>query len=189
MKIFSNFDTNYKTTTVAKYIEEYGSDNILVVQRSKLFAWLYVRVPCIVYTIVAALIIYAMWVWLSIEIINRFVVIIVIVSWISLMIPVVKKYIDYKLDFGIVTPKWLFLYNQTGILNRNMKSLNVQNIRSIIVDQSWLLYSLCNNGKITILSEWWDNDLGEAKMSYVHNPEAKRERIKQIFSRSQITNY
>jgi hypothetical protein len=105
MKIFSNFDTNYKTTTVAKYIEEYGSDNILVVQRSKLFAWLYVRVPSIVYTIVAALIIYAMWVWLSIEIINRFVVIIVIISWISLMIPVVKKYIDYTLDFGIVTPK------------------------------------------------------------------------------------
>ncbi len=189
MKIFSNFDTNYKKTTVAKHIEEYGSENVLVIQRSKLFVWLYVRIPAIAYTVIAACIIYAVWAWLNVAVINRFVAIITVFGWIALMIPVIKRYIDYKLDFGIVTPKWLFLYNQTGILNRNTKSLNVQNIRSIIVDQSGLLYSLCNNGKIDILSEWSENELGEAKMNYVHNPEAKRERIKQIFSRSQITNY
>lgn len=189
MKIFSNFDTNYKRKTIAKHVEEYGSDNVLVIQRSKLFVWLHVRIPAIVYTLVAAIIVYAVWAWLRVAVINRFVVTIVIVSWIGLMIPVIKKYIDYKLDFGIVTPKWMSLYNQTGILNRNTKSLNVENIRSIIVDQYWLLHSLCNNGNISILSEWSENELGEAKMNYVYRPEAKRERIKQIFSRSQITNY
>ena len=105
MKIFSNFDTNYKRKTIAKHIEEYGSDNVLVIQRSKLFVWLHVRFPAIVYTLVATIIVYAVWAWLRVAVINRFVVIIVIVSWIGLMIPVIKKYIDYKLDFGIVTPK------------------------------------------------------------------------------------
>ena len=189
MKIFSNFDTNSKRIAVGKCIEEYGSDNTLVIQRSRLFVWLYVRIPTIVYTTISALIIYTAWVWSSMTVINRFVVIIVALSWFALMMPVTKKYIDYKLDFGIFTPKWLFLYNQTGILNRNMKSLNVQNIRSIVVEQSGLLYSLCNNGNIFILSEWSEVDFGEARMRYVHDPEAKRERIKQIFSRSQITNY
>lgn len=105
MKLFSNFDTNYKRTTITKYIEEYGSDNILVIQRSKLFVWLYVRIPAIAYTAISSLIIYGVWALLNVAIINRFVFIIVTFSWIALMVPVIKKYIDYRLDFGVVTPK------------------------------------------------------------------------------------
>jgi hypothetical protein len=105
------------------------------------------------------------------------------------MFPVIKKYIDFKLDFGIITPKWVFSYNQTGILRRNMTSLNVQNIRSIVVNKAWLIYSIFNNGEILVLSEGSDNNKWEAKFNYVNNPELKRKKMKQIFSKSNIWNY
>ncbi len=126
---------------------------------------------------------------MDVSFMRRFIVVIVFLAWAVSLLPVMKKYIDYKLDFTIVTPKWVFLFNQTGILNRNMTSLNVNNIRSIVVNKSWLIYSIFNNGDIRILSEWSDNELWEVQMKYVNNPEMKRAKIKQIFSRTNITNY
>jgi hypothetical protein len=189
MKIFSNFDSNYKRKIVASYVEEYWSENILVINRSKLFAWLYIYIPIIVYTITAGLIIYAVLKRVDMSLIRRTIWLIVVGSWIFSMFPIIKKYIDFKLDFWVITPKWVFSYNQRGILSRNMTSLNVQNIRSIIVNRAWLLYSIFNNGEIIVLSEGSDNNKGEAVFNYVHNPEVKRQRMKQIFAKTNISNY
>jgi uncharacterized membrane protein YdbT with pleckstrin-like domain len=189
MRIFSNFDTNHKRTVVASHIEEYGSNNVLVINRSKLFAWIYVYIPSTIYTLIACLIAYAIVLWIGIELVRWLSLLILLVVWFMAMMPVVKKYIDFKLDFGIITPKGVFSYNQSGILNRNTTSLNIQNIRSIVVNRSWLLYSIFNNGEIIVLSEWSDNSKGEASFNYVHNPEVKRQKIKQIFAKTHITNY
>lgn len=189
MKIFSNFDSNYKRKIVASYVEEYGSQNILVVNRSKLFVWLYVYIPTAGYLIIASLIIYGVFARVDMSFVRRLAAIVVWWFWLVSMMPVFKKYIDFKLDFGVITPKWVFSYNQTGILKRNMTSLNVQNIRSIIVNKAWLIYSIFNNGDIIILSEWSDNQKGEAKFNYVNDPETKRQRMKQIFSKSAMHNH
>ncbi len=198
MKIFSNFDSNYKKKICASYVEEHGSDNVLVVNRSKLFGRVYVYLPLLWYTILAVGIVYIIAMWLDIPVINWFVLTMVVIWWIALLLPVIKKYIDYKLDFAIVTPKWVSLYNQTWIFNRNVTSLNVNNIRSIVVKKKWLIFSMFNNGSITILSEWtailpeWSEattSIGEAKMHYVHDPEIKRAKIREIFSKTHLTNY
>lgn len=189
MKIFSNFDSNYKRKVVASYVEEYGSENILVVNRSKLFARLYVYVPTIGYLLIVSLIIYGVFTRIDISFVTWSVSIIAWGFWLVSMFPIFKKYIDFKLDFGVITPKWVFSYNQTGIFKRNMTSLNVQNIRSIVVNKAWLLYSIFNNGEILILSEWSDNKKGEAKFNYVHDPETKRVRMKQIFSKAAMHNH
>lgn len=105
MKIFSNFDSRYKKKVVASYVEEYGSENILVINRSKLFAWLYVYMPGITYTIIALAIVYVIFSWVDQSFVRWFVGITVFGGWFFSIMPVVKKYIDFKLDFGIITPK------------------------------------------------------------------------------------
>lgn len=105
------------------------------------------------------------------------------------MLPLLKKYIDYKMDFTVVTPTGVFLYNQRGIFYRTMSALNLQNIRTVNIQKSNLLYTIFDNGDIIFLSEGgeWDEargDLGHARIYFVANPEAKKNKIQQIFEKS-----
>ena len=189
MRIFSNFDTNYKKQCTESCIQEYGSENVLVVRRSRLFARLYVYIPRTVYTTIGVGLMYMVISRIDMVIIHRGIVSIVVIALLTAYSPIIKKYIDYKMDFGIITPKGVVFYNQTWFLKRSETSLSISNIRTITVKKSWLLYSIFNNGDIIILSEWSDIALWEARMFYIHNPDAKRERIREIFSKWHVTNY
>ena len=49
MKIFSNFDTQFKKKVYQEFVMEYGEQNILLISRSRLFGWLYIYVPALSY--------------------------------------------------------------------------------------------------------------------------------------------
>jgi len=189
MKILSNFDTNYRRDVLADYVDQYGSDNVLLIQRSSLFAWLYVYVPLIIYSIIIWLAFYITYFLVDVDLIIRIVWLIAIFFIIFMLVKTIQNYIDYILDFGIITPKWVSLYTQTWILNRDATSLNLRNIRTITVSKKWFIYSFFNNGDIIILSEWTENQLWEVKMQYVYKPEEKRERIRHIFATINPRNY
>lgn len=103
------------------------------------------------------------------------------------MFPRIKHYIDLRLDFTIVTPAGVYLYNQRGIFYRNMSALNIQNIRTINVQKSKLIYTIFDNGDIIFLSEWpdaqagWESNLWHAKIYFVQDPESKKDIIQRIF--------
>lgn len=188
MRIFSSFDTKYKDIVVEKYIQEHGEDNILVLQRSQLFAWIYVYIPAVIYTTIYIAILYATFTWIQANTVTWIVTIIVTLMYIFAIVPIVKRYIDLRLDFTVVAPTWVYLYNQRGIFYRTMSALNIQNIRTINVQKSKLLYTIFDNGDIIFLSEGpdaesWQSDyaLWHAKIYYVSDPEAKKDRIQQIF--------
>ena len=69
------------------------------------------------------------------------------------LFPIIGKYMDYKLDFIIVTPDVLIMYDQGGIFKRNIISTNEKSIKTISVKKSGLLYSIFNNGDIIFLTE------------------------------------
>lgn len=190
MRIFSSFDTRYKDIVVEKYIQEYGKDGILVLQRSQLFAWIYVYIPAIFYTTILTALLYGIFSWIQAST-GRWVLLVgVLITYIFLMIPVVKRYIDLKLDFTIVTPAGVYLYNQRGIFYRTMSALNIQNIRTINVQKEKFIYTIFDNGDIIFLSEGPDAESGQsdhslwhAKIYFVYDPESKKDKIQEIFKK------
>lgn len=189
MRIFSNFDTQYKAKCTESCIKEYGPENVLVVRRSRLFARLYIYIPWTFYTSIGVGLIYMTISQIDIAIIHQGITSMLVIALLVAYSPIIKKFIDYKMDFGIITPKGVIFYNQTWFLKRSETSLSINNIRTITIKKSWLLYSIFNNGDMIILSEWSDISLWEVRIFYIHNPDMKRERIKEIFSKWQVINY
>jgi uncharacterized membrane protein YdbT with pleckstrin-like domain len=185
MKIFSNFDTNYKSDVVTKFVMEHGRDNVLVINRSSLFLWIEVNLPFLLYTIVFLVLLYGISFFRDYKdlVISNVLITFITLIYLLLLAPIIKRLIDYYCDFTIVTPTGVFLYNQRGILYRTTSAMNIENIRTVNVKKSTLLYALFNNGDIIFLSEWVDSDLWEAMVYYVVNPEEKRDKIEELFEK------
>ena len=64
---------------------------------------------------------------------------------VMMFFPVIGKYIDYKMDFIVVTPESLMLYDQGGIFHREEITIGVLNIKTISIRKDKLLYSIFDN--------------------------------------------
>ena len=155
MKIFSNFDTNYKSDVVTKFVMENGRDNVLVIHRSSLFLWIEVNLPFLLYTILFVVLLYGISFFRDYKdlVISNVLITFITLIYLLLLAPIIKRFIDYYFDFTIITPTGVFLYNQRGILYRTTSAMNIENIRTVNVKKSTLLYALFNNGDIIFLSE------------------------------------
>jgi hypothetical protein len=47
MKILSNFDTKLYDTLKKQYIDQYGSENVMIIRRASIFFWLYIMTPLV----------------------------------------------------------------------------------------------------------------------------------------------
>lgn len=187
MKIFSNFDTRFKADTIKKFVNENGQDNVLVIQRSALFAWLHIYIPFFFYTLFFVGALYFVQFVQNLHLFAYTLYAVVVVTYIMIIYPIFKHYLDYYFDFSIITPQGVHLYNQRWLFARTMSVLNVNNIRTVNVQKVTLIYSLFDNGDIIFLSEWAENDLWDAKVYYVKNPEDVKYRIEALFSKGRQT--
>jgi uncharacterized membrane protein YdbT with pleckstrin-like domain len=79
--------------------------------------------------------------------------------WVGLLFSLIfyiialENYIDYTMNYAIFTPEEATLVEQIGIFHRNIKSLDIKKIKSINTKKSNLLFSIFNDGIITILSD------------------------------------
>lgn len=183
MKIFSWFNTKLKNEYINLYKEQYGSDNILVITRSKLYYynkvilriiyWISIHVMFIIsiYYLLdsKAMIQYWFWVWL--------------LFWMIFYIIALENYIDYTMNYAIFTPDEAILVEQIGIFNRNIKSLDIRKIKSITIRKKNIFFSIFNDGIITILSEG-NEHLWGITFKYVYNPEVVKEQIHNIILES-----
>jgi hypothetical protein len=53
-----------------------------------------------------------------------------------LYFPIIHKYIDYKLDFVIVTPHFMMMFDQEGFFNKKVMMIQEISIRTISVEKS-----------------------------------------------------
>ncbi|MFA5747738.1 MAG: hypothetical protein WC872_01360 [Candidatus Absconditabacterales bacterium] len=187
MKIFSNFDTNFKQYTFKKYQDKFGAQNVLLIQKSKLFLFLKIFLPIFFTTITAFIIIYTSYIILG----NQGLIYLGLPVSIALIIislfPIIKNLIDFSMDFAIITPESLIRYNQEGLFNKGITTINSQSIRTITVEKEGLINSIFNNGNIIFLSEgdlMEDSiDYGEIKLHRIRNPESKRNHIAKIINK------
>ena len=176
MKIFSTFDTEFKEKILEKE-KNIFNDKVLIIQHGKFFYYFLVILPAVL-TFIAAILYIGILIYLSKFIENDFItvywvvwLIVFLVIFLPLGLKILKKYIDYKLDFVIVTPNELIYYNQEWILTRKWRTIDTEKIKTITVTKSGLIRSIFNFGNITVLSEWDEQGEWEINFSFVDDPE------------------
>lgn len=138
MRIFSNFDTKLKKRSFHRYQQEYGIDNVVLLVKGKLFCLLKIFIPLMAFVFACT------------AILRMFVLLVgkngLLYGGIPLVVlgPFLNRYIQYKMDFSIVTPKMLITYDQKGIFHRDIKTINAINIKTVSVEKAGVWYSLCN---------------------------------------------
>lgn len=155
MKIFSNFDSKWKQEALDEAIKEFGEDKVLTLNKSRLFYYYKFLFPVLGWAVLLIIMLALPYLireemgWLVYSIYAAF----MLILYLFTLFKPIKHYIDYKMDFSIVTPRALSRYNQEGILKRDIKTSNVRNIKTISIKKNNFLYNLFDNGDLIFLSE------------------------------------
>ncbi len=184
MKFLSNFDTALEAQIVKNYIELYGKENVLAIHRAKIF-WMF---HCVFPTIAILGLLISIWliVWWDsgdstfdvLKSLLGFVLgAVIIFVWGG---KVLKRYLDYKMDFCVVTPQEIVSYNQTGILNRNSRTIDADKIKTVSADGSGMIKSLFNYGDITFLSEGDQSGGGDIRLNFVADVNGTKNRVRDL---------
>jgi hypothetical protein len=129
MKIFSAFDTQHKYNELWENQTLHGEDKAFLIVRSKLYYTLFFVLPNVItllLTIGAIILISSHFTGTQ----QIYAVSVVGVIGIIVMISIrYGSYIHYHLDFMIVTPEKINIYDQRNIIHRNVKSLFAHEIK------------------------------------------------------------
>ena len=145
MGIISTFDPKFKKQLLAKSREEFGEDNVVYLRKSHLFLCIKVLLPFILWfsvlvTLITCAVLYIPWLWLKITL-----CVIVVWTFAAPWIKILKYFLDYEMDFAVVTPKSFLMYNQTWFFKRSSKAIDMSHVRSVYVRKAWFFNSIFNN--------------------------------------------
>ena len=177
MKILSSFDSKFKQKILDKNIKKYWKGNVFVISHGNFYYYFYILLPIVFSTIwLIFYIIVFFYLLSSISYDFRttyilFWLIVFLILFVPLWFKLFKKYVDYILDFIIITPKNLIHYDQEWILSRKWRTIDVEKIKTITVNKSWLLRSMFNFWNIIILTEWAELWEWEIDFYYIDSPE------------------
>ncbi len=179
MKIFSNFNTGLRQKTFEEYQIKYGIDNVLCFWRSKLYRFYRFFFPLLGLLLLTVLGLMFFYRRLDGEYFI-YILIAFVLLFTAFFFPIAWKYFDYKMDFIIVIPDAIMMYDQWGILKRDVVTISVQSVKTISVKKAWLLYSIFDNGDIIILAEGDTERNGETVLRWVPRPEKRRNQMVKI---------
>lgn len=173
VKLFSNFDTKAPTKNYAEAVQTYGFDKVIFVRRHKLYLRLYSILPALIWVGFFLL-------WLIpflLQTDREEKVIFIILQIVAMVIAFVilfyalGKYLNYTLDYIIITPDYVAEYNQSWLLKRKTITIEISKIKTINFSSWWLLRSLFNFWRVDILLEWDEWGRWDLTIEYVYNPE------------------
>lgn len=179
MRIFSNFDTKLRQKTFSEYKEKYGDENVICFWRSKYYFIIKVFFPLLFFALITILGLFAFYRRLGGDYFWYIVVALLIMD-IVFVVPIIGKYIDYKMDFIIVIPSSIMLYDQWGIFKKDVVTVSSQSVKSISIKKDWLFYSIFNNGDIIILTEGDVAKNGEIRLRWIPRPEKRKNQMIKI---------
>lgn len=103
----------------------------------------------------------------------------IILSIIALftLVKTTANYINYLLDYTIVTPRLIISYNQTGLFQRQVRTLDTDKVKAITVSGKNMFQSIFNYWSVVFLSEGDDNDYGDITLRFLKSPNKLREEV------------
>ena len=188
MKILHNFDTKLLEKDYKWCVQRFWKDKVLVIQRSRYYWILKWLIPFLLLLIFTFL---SLWAFSKLKqdvapiaYIILFVWLIIFIFWIH---RIYRVYLDYKMDFTIITPEEIISHKQKGIFKRNYKVTPAKQIRSIQSRHTGFWWNLMNFGVVTFLIDWSatnesESDVdrhwaGKIQLTYVSKPNKKRRLI------------
>lgn len=186
MKLFHSFDTSFRKDKIKEYQNKYGVDNVLSFGRSRLYWIIKVVLPFVFLLMMSFFVVILFGESISKGYIE-YVVIVVIIIDIFLIFPILLNYIDYKMDFIIITSESITMYKQMWLFKKNLLTINANAIKSISVERKNLLYSMFNNWDLIFLSEAIttnndEKDYWKMTLRWVAKPEKKSNKITNIIN-------
>lgn len=183
MKILSNFDTHAPLEAYQKALAQYGADKVVFLRRHKVYLAFFVLLPSL---LMGAVLIAAFFAWQRIEpIFSTMFGTILFTTFFGLLgllvlARVILNYINYFLDYTIITPRLITSYNQTGFFKREIRTIDTDKIKTITVSGKNFIQSLFNFGTIIFLSEGDDNTRGDITLHYLRNVDDLKDEVVRI---------
>lgn len=163
MKIFSNFDTNLEQKLCEEYGQIFGHDNVVVLHKTKWYLYNHVRFPYVWFLLFALIVTNIVYGWLFLP--DTFVVP-VVVEWLLWAVVAIyflhtvihsfKHYVNYKMDFLVVTPKEVIKYDQEGVWQRSVEKLSTKHVKSVTISKDGFFASFLDIWSIYFLAEGED---------------------------------
>jgi len=181
MKILSNFDTSLSKQLYDEACEKNGKENVVFIRRDKIYRVLRVYMPIITWTI-STIILLSLYYSMrnngsGIGLLLGVLIWTIIIGWgIYRWYRVTYRLMDYYMDYAIITPSQITVYDQDGLFKRDTRLLDTSKIKTINIASDGLLCSIFNFGSIVFLAEG-DRDYGDIKLNYISSPVHLRDRI------------
>lgn len=178
--MFSTFDISLEKKELRKYGEKFWYENVLLIKRDKIYKIMYIMIPAFFFTVWAI-------VFFALGILNDvnysfywYFKLTIFLVWLFIFLNVlVRKYLNYKLDFTIISPAEVIQYNQQWFFSRPVKTISTDRIKNLNIRKEWFLQSFLDYGTIELLSDWNQN-MVDLYMTHVKNPENIKVRIRNI---------
>lgn len=182
MKIFSSFDTRFKQNTLNEKKQRYGDDKVHLLEKSSFFFLHKIVLPIFYSIIFAVIIAFVISHFFLVSSSNATIIGIIIFIVTALSFSLFRRYIDYKMDYCIITPDEIIFTEQTGIFNRGIMTLDTVKVKSISIQKNSIIQSIFNDGSIVFMSDGEDK-LWEIIVDYIHDPESNKWIIHEIIIR------
>lgn len=154
MKVFSNFDTQFRQKVITKKLESFPEDKILVINRSRFYLIFRVVFPFFVVWLLGMII----FSFLELYSINWYVSIPIMLVWLLVFwFRVVHKFLKFRYDFTIIDPLGVTTYKQKWILHSFLKEIPSNRIRTIQICRNNILENIFWYGSLDILTDFTDN--------------------------------
>lgn len=188
VKFFSNFDTGAPTKNYADAVQEYGFDKVVFVRRYKIYLWIHAILPLIIAMIATLWAIY-FFTKTSNEgvstLISKTAGILLSVVAFSLYLLALAKYLNYMLDYTIITPDYVAEYNQSGLFARKITTIEINKIKTINFRSAWFLGSVFNFWRVDILLEWDEWGRWDLAIDFVYDPEGIKYKVLEMMGISE----
>ena len=191
MKILASFDTTLRDNLYLTSIEKYWKEKVLLVRRVHWFFIFQVLLPLIAFGLLVFMTIIfvrraidymALGVWSKTVIDIIIIFILILIFWLK----IIKKFIDYKMDFTLVTPDEITCCNQTWFFSRSVRTLESVTIKSVTIPKTDFWESLFNYWVLVFLAETEIDSQEEeewkwyVRFFWVHDVESARRKILEI---------
>lgn len=92
---------------------------------------------------------------------------------------ITKKWIDYEMDYAIVTPDEVTFHNQSGFFDRDVRTIETEKIKTVKVSKHGLWKSLFNYGSLIVITEGDDSGT-DIELYYVTDPDRTASKVSHI---------
>jgi hypothetical protein len=189
MKIFNDFDTQWKQKEYDFVVNKFWEDNVIFIERSIAYWIMKWIIPIIIVWSIATFFSYIAFLLMTdYSIISWILISITVIFILAFINHLINIYLDYKFDYAIVTQRWIYTYKQIWFFNSKNKELPANKIRSIESQRFWLLWNIFWYGTIVIVTdgsmtekdEHWSHIWWKTKITYVSKPKKITKKIMEL---------